>query len=141
MDDIARLLGDLAGGRLTAAVPLLDLFRERGMEWEAGELQYLVGAVLEEAEKDDGFGARFRIAHSAHREKASANVALRVRHYFWHLMADRSDRLAEVEAWLAGPGEPQPEGQGGGRPLDGDRLVELWRTMPPRPAGWPTPGG
>lgn len=138
MDDIARLLGDLAGGRLTAAVPLLDLFRERGMGREEGDLLLLVGAALAEAEGDPPLVGGLLDENRVHRGKVAADLSLRVRNHFWHLMADRSDRLAEVEAWLAGP---QPEGQGGGRPLDGDRLVELWRTMPYPAGGWPTPGG
>lgn len=131
MDDIARLLGDLAGGRLTAAVPLLDLFRERGMGREEGDLLLLVGAALAEAEGDPPLVGGLLDENRVHRGKVAADLSLRVRNHFWHLMADRSDRLAEVEAWLAGPGEPQPEGQGGGRPLDGDRLAELWQTMRP----------
>lgn len=141
MGDIARLLGDLAGGRLTAAVPLLDLFRERGMEWEVARLKETVTVLLEAYEKEFLTRSRSSDLNTNYRHRAGLAASLCVRNHFWHLLADRSARLAEVEAWLAGPGEPQPEGQGGGRPLDGDRLAELWRTMPYPAGGWPTPGG
>lgn len=137
MDDIARLLGDLAGGRLTAAVPLLDLFRERGMEWEVARLKETVTVLLEAYEKEFQTGSLMRDLDAGYRGRVSLATSLCVQNNFWHLTADRSDRLAGVEAWLAGTGGPQTGRRGGGPPPEGlDRLAELWRGPP---GGWPTP--
>lgn len=114
MDEIARLLDDLAAGHMTAAVPLLDIFREEGMWSDVRGLAKIVSGVNAMAER--GYEPSYLRGY----------VASEVRRHFWHLAGDRNAWLVKVERYMLGP-DPEPY-----TAVDGDSYPQA---EPPHP-GW-----
>lgn len=122
MDDIGRLLNELMAGHLTAAVPLLDLLRERGLTDEANRLVGRIGAALEKAQ--------LSVEHGYYNsDEVRDTLQCWVVQSFWHLLPDRTDRLKAAEAWLLSPpvAREEPDGDGDEDPPQATRSGGRWQ--------------